>query len=821
MTGRGARAGAWLAGTLQVAGGTILALGAVALVAPLLGCDGDDVAATVVPLGLAMVAWVVGRTTGVDGVAGALRRLAGVSLGATFVVVAVTLALERALGETFRRPAGALALLCAGLVVALVGRLPRGEDASALVTAREWAAADDAIVVGVVALLAAAGTVGADVGPLVASTIGRLDVVSTPVVGGVLLATLGLPSFAVAALLSAPRGRSPVARGLVIAASAPLLGAGLMLLAGAGPAAVAETTTMIDDRMAARGEVWQATLAVGAIGAWVGAIIASLVALGAGIRARAHGVLHDQQQRRMSVILAALSCMAVVVFVGARLQASLAPPWTLRPALSAGVFAAVGVMAIHMGVAALGEASSPLQHRAGGYVASAAISSVVAVLLGALGASFAALCRVGVDSPLDWIGVVEEAARTRRLVFAVGAGFVLPVLAAAIVAGHRRGAQRWALTAGRHLAWGLLLASVSLLSLAIRLPKVRAAVAEPWETAVPPTIQLPISAVGGRCYGLHHARVLTVGQGGVRQGGELLGGLDDLSTPEGCARVARAVTVSHRGLAVAVDAGVEGPALGCLLRAIGARADGDPERCGVELLARDADGVPRCAAGRLGGAACPGGPPVQVVHLARDRVVVDLGVGPARLRSGRFPEDSYLWEGVSFAADGVALWPSHDAGAGEIVALWHRLRARTPWRAPLVYLLPPPPPVEQGVSETTGDVEVSLAVTVRAEGPGEAAIEEHLWSKRTALARCHRSGGELAQKASATYRATLDAAGAVAAVMAAGGQATPSSARCLAAALESLRVPAGEPTLVVIELHVHERPASPPLPIEDELPASL
>lgn len=821
MTDRGGAGGlSWLAGSLQVAGGVTLALGAVALVAPWLGCDRHDAALATVPIGLALVAWVVGNTTGRDGMSGALRRLIAVALGATAIVVVLAFGLSRVLGDTLERPSGALAVLCVGGLVALLGRLPGGDDRAALVTAKEWTATDDAVVVGVVTILAAAGTVGAEVGPLVAAVLGRLDAVSTPVGGVVLVAAIGLPSLGGAVLMSAPRGRSPVARGLAIAAFSPLLGAGLMVVAGAGPAAVAETTTMIDDRIAARVDVWQASLAVGAIGAWVGAIVASLVALGAGIRARAHGVLHDQQHRRQSVLMASLLCSAVVVLICVRLEASLTPPWSLRPALSAGVFAAMGVMAVHMGAAALGDVRSPLQHRAGGYVASAAVSSIVAVLLGALGASLGALCRVGADSPLDWLGVVTDAARARRLTFAAAAGFVLPVVAALIVAGHRRGVRRWAVTAARHLAWGLMLVSVALLAIALRLPIVRQAVSEPWSAAVPPTIHLAGSGDGGPCHGLHHARVVAIGREGVRQGGEHLGGLEELSTPRGCARLARRVSVSHRALTVAVDARVRGSALGCLLGAIAARGDGGPEGCALQLLALDDSGVPRCASGTLGGAGCRIGPAPQLVHLARERVVVDLGEGPARLRTGRFPEDDYLWEMPSFGDHGVALWPSSESTSGDIVSVWHRLRVATPWRAPLVYSLPPAADAAAPV-DAAPDAEVSLAATVSAEASAANAIEARLWSGRAALARCHRAGEELAVKVSATYRATVDDDGRITGTMAAGGQATSSAARCLAAILQDLRLPTEAPTLVVIELHLHERHRSPALPEQDELPARL
>ncbi|MEQ9323831.1 MAG: hypothetical protein RIF41_32000, partial [Polyangiaceae bacterium] len=437
-------------------------------------------------------------------------------------------------------------------------------------------------------------------------------------------------------------------------------------------------------------------------------------------------------------------------------EASLTPPWTLRPALCAGVFAAVGVMAVHMGVAALGDVRSPLQHRAGGYIASAAVSSIVAVLLGALGAALAALCRVRAESPFDWLGVVGEAAHVRRTIFAAGAAFVLPVVVAVIVAGHRRGVRGWALTAARHLAWGLMLASVALLALGVRLPGVREAVAAPWTAAVPSPIRLATTDVGLRCHGLHHARVLAVGREGVFQGGQRLGELEDLSTPSRCARLARRMKTSHRALTVAVDAAVTAPELGCLLRAIAARAEGNPERCTVQLLARDAAGVPRCAAGTLGISACRDAPVPQLVHLVGDRVVVDLGAGAGRLRAGRFPEDDYLWEAPSFGEEGVALWPSVDSESGGIVTLWHRLRATMPWRAPLVYALPDVRPPTAESEQAHGEVEISLAATVVADEAVSEAIERRVWARRAMLGRCHRGEAPLALRVSAVYRATVD-----------------------------------------------------------------
>ena len=115
----------WLAGTLQVAGGAVLALGAVALVTPPLGCDRAYAVLAVVPFGLALVAWVVGNAAGLEGVAGALRRIVATTLGATTLVVAVGLGLDRALGDRLLEPSGALAVMCVGLVVAILGRLPR------------------------------------------------------------------------------------------------------------------------------------------------------------------------------------------------------------------------------------------------------------------------------------------------------------------------------------------------------------------------------------------------------------------------------------------------------------------------------------------------------------------------------------------------------------------------------------------------------------------------------------------------------------------------------------------------------------------------
>jgi hypothetical protein len=775
----------WLLGPLrlglQAGGATVALMGVMALVARLFGLGASTVLAVTTPGSLAFTVLAVkrGAPNPPLGFAPTMARFVvaaclGLSL-ASLSLLGVTLGL----GAALRTPSAALSLIGLGLVASVAGRFPRIPAESPLVTAREWAHADDATVVGALLLMTVALTLHAD--PVRQLLVLQEALNGVSVAGRLCLVSLAalVPLGTVAVLAGTRRGRSPVARGLVVATLAPVLGVALGWWLGA--ATDNPSTTLVAEGMTLAATAWRRSHAIWAASFVLGSGCAALVALTAGLRARAHGVVHDDQDRRMGVLLAPLATAAIVVLVAALLAARLGAGALPELGLGVGVVAMTAIASVHLGAAALGGIASTMRRRAAGYVASATIAGLIAVLFGAVGASLWRGLEAKPLAPMAWPQLVAQVAVAQKVVLALGLSFAAPVLVSAGLTVRERGGMASALTAGRHVAWATLLASLAVVGLATTAPTRRADISRPLDELMARVSQLPRVGPGAPCLGLDTARMLSLGRRELHWGGEKVAATVALVDDDACAAAVETVD-PELTVTLTVHAATTADQLGCVLRGLSRRG-----ACRLRIVGVATDSVlPRCQEGQIVGAGCGGPVPIELLRMGTKSVQIDHGPVAARLRDGRFPDDAHLW--AELGESSVALWVEPSVAAGDAVWMWHELGRRA---GELLYVLPASG-ADSGPAGAAWSA-AAIAATAADERVG-ASAERALSHRMRELAACQHGG------ASRSYRVALRWDGHVAGVVPAEG-ASWSEAACTGRVLEGMVVGlSDEATMAVVSL---------------------
>ncbi len=784
---------------LQLGGGGVALFGLLGVVAEPLGLSDDAVAVCWLCGAAVMLGAAVKRGYPLPPVSAsqAARRIASLCVLGTVTVGAVSFVSLR-LGIDPRRFDGALAFLVIGLALTAAGRYPRIFVEGPLVSADELARADDVIAVGCGGLLALSVLVTTRALDPVAEWIAV--VADTALWTRVTLVVLAgaLPLTTVAAFAFGRRGRSPLDRAASVIALPIVIGA---LLAFGDPlwrASQEAATTLLSQRAAALARGWRAAAAIEGLSLGLGCVLSLLMALGAALRARHHGVVHDGSQRRHLALIGGLSLTAALLPLLAGWRSAYEPFAVVSARLSCAAVAAVGVVAVHLGAAAVGGRMSKLQSRASGYVASAGIGGVLAVVLCASALSVSAAARDGVaaSAPLWWPHHIETLREAQRVTFVSGCVFVLPIALSAVLALRDRG-RAAASAASRHFGWGMMWVSLGVLVVTLTAPAMRDAVAGVWPEAAPPGFALaPAPAGGDGCVDLDRTSLVFIDGDGVQQGGRDVAAVSRLDGEPGCATVAAALEPHHRELTLAIAPDVSQARIGCLLAAL-AREGARAPICHLRLVG-GVDGVPKCIDALLSGGDCTMLEDARFISLTPGRIDVDdATVGRVTRHDWPAAHDAV---GPWMLEHGVSVAARDDTRFGDVLRLLFAIGPRgerQPRRAPHLALALTPR-AETGAPMLPS---VTTAAT-RARGLDQVladALAGALRGRTEALAACHWT--ESGASVDVDYRLRLEADGHVGAVWSGVRVISPSAAHCAAQVLADVALDArDDPSLLAVEV---------------------